>query len=172
MSGFRCFLYKYLFVVPGLLFAASNLFAEVPLQNIASQTGTAREARLKVIAAAERYQGTPYRYGGVDARGLDCSGLVYLSFRDALAVSVPRTTGALDAWAEKIPVESLQPGDLLFFTTLGQGNKTKSHVGIYAGNNRFIHSASDGPKTGVMYSRLDESFWSRSYAGAGRALAP
>jgi probable lipoprotein NlpC len=126
------------------------------------------EARSRVLATAAKYEHTPYRYGGIDKRGVDCSGFVYLSFKEALGVSVPRSSDGLYSWAEKIPIEKAQPGDLVFFHTTG-GSKV-SHVGIYVGDGRFIHSASEGPKTGVIYSRLDERYWSRTYAGSGRAL--
>jgi probable lipoprotein NlpC len=129
---------------------------------------TFREARLRVLAAAGKYEHTPYRYGGLDKRGLDCSGLVYLSFHDALGVSVPRNTWSLYSWVEKIKIEDAIPGDLVFFNTSGNG--TVSHVGIFIGNGRFIHSASEGPATGVIYSSLDEQYWSRTYAGSGRVL--
>jgi probable lipoprotein NlpC len=127
-----------------------------------------QEARSRLLAEAEKYEHTPYRYGGVDKKGLDCSGLVFLSFRDALGISVPRSADGLYSWVEKIPVDNAQPGDLVFFRTTG--NSKVSHVGILAGNGRFIHSASEGPITGVMYSSLDEKYWARTYAGAGRAL--
>ncbi|WP_223292620.1 C40 family peptidase [Breznakiella homolactica] len=116
--------------------------------------------------AAEKYKGVPYRYGGHSADGLDCSGLVYLVFRDVLDVTVPRTVKNLYTWTEPIRDEKLQPGDLVFFNTTG----SVSHVGIYLGEGRFIHSASEGPKTGVIYSSLHEDYWQRTYIGAGRAL--
>jgi probable lipoprotein NlpC len=127
-----------------------------------------REARARLLTAAGKYERTPYRYGGMDRRGLDCSGFVSLSFSDALGISVPRSTEGLYSWAEPIPIDNAQPGDLVFFRTT-KTNKI-SHVGILVGEGRFIHSASEGPKTGVIYSRLDEKYWSRTYAGAGRAL--
>jgi probable lipoprotein NlpC len=162
----------------GMVFCP-GLFAAAPLQGAYAQAVrdsaspeqkalAARDARLRVLEAAETYRGTPYRYAGLDRSGLDCSGLVYVSFRDALGVSVPRNTTGLYAWVEKIDGSQIQPGDLLFFKT---GNSGKmSHVGIYAGDGRFIHSASEGPATGVIVSSLDERYWSRTYAGAGRAL--
>jgi probable lipoprotein NlpC len=101
---------------------------------------------------------------------MDCSGLVFLSFRDALNVSVPRTTETLYAWVEKVPNSKLQPGDLVFFDTQRKTKGGVSHVGIYIGDGTFIHSASEGPQTGVLYSRLNESYWQRTYVGAGRAL--
>jgi probable lipoprotein NlpC len=156
----------------GVLFRGPALFASPPLDNYAILAGrgagrSAQEARNILLAAAAAYQGTPYRYGGLDRNGLDCSGFVYVSFKDSLAVSVPRSTLALYTWAEKIDTAALQPGDLVFFITQG---RSVSHVGIYVGEGRFIHSASDGPNTGVIYSRLDESYWQSHFAGAGRAL--
>jgi probable lipoprotein NlpC len=163
--------YACVFAVFSLL-RGPGLFAAPPLDGQAAPAGrssgqAALEARNKVLAAAESYRGTPYRYGGIDRNGLDCSGLVYASFKDSLAVSVPRSTSALYGWTEKINADALQPGDLVFFITQG---RNISHVGIYAGEGRFIHSASEGPETGVIYSRLNESYWEKSFAGAGRAL--
>ncbi|MDR0289517.1 MAG: C40 family peptidase [Treponema sp.] len=149
-----------------LVFCAGYLHAAPLAGDLASFSPS--EARLRVIAAAEKYENTPYRYGGLDRRGLDCSGLVYVSFYDALGVSVPRNAWELHSWSEKIATDDLRPGDLVFFKTTRSGNV--SHVGIFVGNRRFIHSASEGPATGVIYSSLDEQYYSRTYAGAGRAL--
>jgi probable lipoprotein NlpC len=143
------------------------LFAAVPIGNSALGGVSAANARSRLLSAAEAYLGTPYRYGGADSRGLDCSGLVFLSFKDALNTQVPRTASSLYSWSEKISSNEIRTGDLVFFVT---DSVDISHVGIYAGNGRFIHSASIGPKTGVMYSRLDESYWKRTFTGAGRIL--
>jgi probable lipoprotein NlpC len=159
LCGKRFFLFFFLYI----LLRAPDLFAEPPLNRV-----SAPSPRLKVLAAAEAYQGTPYKYAGLDKRGLDCSGLVYLSFRDALEVSIPRTTESLYAWSEHLAGGEIQAGDLLFFTTAGTG--AISHVGIYAGNGRFIHSASEGPRTGVIYSYMSEDYWRRNYAGTRRVL--
>jgi len=127
-----------------------------------------RDARRKVLEAAVSYLGTPYRFGGTNRSGLDCSGFVYVSFRDALGVSLPRTSRCLYAWVERIPSNIRQPGDLLFFRT---GNTDRiTHVAIYMGNNRFIHSASVGARTGVIITYFHQGSWSRTYAGAGRVL--
>jgi probable lipoprotein NlpC len=151
----------------GFLLFPSFAFAVVPIQGNSLRGGAAAEARLKLIYAAESYLGTQYRYGGLDRKGLDCSGLVYLSFNEALGIKVPRTAESLYTWTERIDTAELQPGDLVFFVTTGPG---VSHLGIYAGAGRFIHSASEGPVTGVMYSGLDEAYWKRTYKGGGRAL--
>jgi probable lipoprotein NlpC len=150
-----------------LLLSWGPVFGAVPIRGKGLEGEDALKARLKLLTAAEACLGTPYKYGGVSRSGLDCSGLVYISFRDAVGVAVPRTTESLFAWAEPIPDAQLRVGDLVFFITSGAA---VSHVGIYTGDGRFIHSASEGPVTGVIYSHLDESYWKRTYAGAGRAL--
>ena len=161
-----------------LFFSSFGLFA-APLESgfamapraSASQEERIRiytEARLSVIDAAIKYLDTPYLYGGMTPRGLDCSGLLYLSFQEALGVSLPRSVSGLYSWVERIPFENAQPGDFLFFRTDNTGNI--SHVGLYLGERRFIHAASSGPQTGVIYSSLDESYYANSYAGAGRVF--
>ena len=126
------------------------------------------DARNKVIAAAKKYENAPYHYGGMSASGMDCSGFIGLSFKDAIGVTLPRSSSGLYTWVEKIPIERAQPGDLLFFKTDNTGNI--SHVALYLGDRRFIHAASAGPDKGVIYSNLDESYYSRTFAGAGRAF--
>ncbi|MFA6504983.1 MAG: NlpC/P60 family protein [Treponemataceae bacterium] len=127
-----------------------------------------KAARQKIADAAEAYLGVPYRFGGLDRSGLDCSGLVFLSMRDAVGARVPRTVRQLSSWTDPVDRLSLQSGDLVYFNTTGP----LAHVGIYLGDNQFIHSASDGSKTGVIVSSLNESYWRRAYAGAGRIVPP
>ena len=142
------------------------IFPAVPIEKINLGEISITNARFRLIAAAESYIGTPYRYGGTDSRGVDCSGLIFLSFRDSLKITVPRTAASLYAWTQRIPDEQIRPGDLVFFTTTGLG---VSHVGIFTGEGRFIHAPSEYG-SGVTYSLLDEPYWKRTYAGAGRAL--
>ena len=162
-----------------LFFFTAGLFAVAPLEGgfalapraSASQdekAGAYVEARNRVINAAKKYENVPYRYGGMTASGLDCSGLICLSFKDALNVALPRSASALYTWSEKISLDKAQPGDFLFFKTDNTGKIT--HVALYLGNRRFIHSASSGPSTGVIYSTLDERYWAQNFAGAGRAF--
>ena len=151
----------------GLLFLVQGVFAAIPIQEKSLNGMTAAEARNILLVTAESYLGTPYRYAGIDRRGLDCSGLVYLSFKEGLNHTIPRTAESIYNWVEKIGTADLQIGDLVFFITAGSA---VSHVGLYAGDGWFIHSASEGLNTGVLYSHLSEAYWNRTYIGAGRAL--
>ena len=159
-AGKAIFLCILIFITPFLTFAT-------PIMSSQLGGNGAAQARARLISSAEAYLGVPYRYGGMDRRGMDCSGFVSVSFRDALSQNVPRTVIDFYNWVEKIPNSELQAGDLVFFVTVG--NRV-SHMGIYAGGGWFIHSASEGPNTGVIYSNLEESYWRRTYLGAGRAL--
>jgi cell wall-associated NlpC family hydrolase len=126
------------------------------------------ETRRRVVAAAKSYTGVPYRSGGTDGNGLDCSGLVALCYRDAIDIDIRRTALELHDLAEVIDRSELQSGDLVFFDTTGP----YTHVGIYIGKTRFLHAASEGPSTGVIITSLDEEYWKRSFSGAGRLIAP
>ncbi len=139
------------------------LWGQVPVQ-----TSAARDVRSQVVNQACLYLGAPYRYGGTEANVFDCSGLVFRVYKDVLGISVPRTVQELYGWVQPISFSSAQEGDLLFFNTTG----TISHVAIYLGNERFIHSVSDGPSPGVQINSLGDSYWRRTFVGAGRVVSP
>ncbi len=138
-------------------------FAEAPILVAAP-----KKARSGIVDAAISFEGAPYLFGGTDAAGFDCSGLVYRVYKQTIGASLPRTARDQFDFREPIDRARLQPGDLLFFNTTGP----IAHVGIYAGEGRFIHAASDGPKRGVIESSLSESYWSKAFAGAGRIIPP
>jgi len=106
--------------------------------------------------------GTPYRYGGSTPRGFDCSGLVYYAYRKA-GIRVPRSTRAQYRHAQPIALKYLQPGDLLFFK---RTFRSIAHVGIYAGNGRFLHAPSRGRT--VSYDSMNDPYWKRRLVAAGR----
>lgn len=115
-----------------------------------------------VLKIAVSELGTPYRYGGSTPRGFDCSGLVYYAYYQT-GIRVPRSTTAQYRHARPIALKNLQPGDLVFFRT---AHRSISHVGIYAGNARFIHAPSRGRV--VSYDSLDDPYWKQRLVAAGR----
>jgi len=152
-----------------MLLITGGLFATPIAGNYPSAPkATPAEARQKVIEAGKKYLGTPYVYGAMSSSGTDCSGFVCMSFKDALGEALPRSAAGIHSWAEKIALNRAQPGDLLFFRT--GSTSAITHVGIFLGDKRFIHAASDGAHTGVIYSTLDESYWDKAFVTAGRAL--
>ncbi|WP_254784930.1 C40 family peptidase [Collimonas sp. OK412] len=112
--------------------------------------------------------GIHYKYGGNNPEnGLDCSGLVRYVFKDAWGVNVPRTAAELSRSGEKIDKQDLKPGDLVFYNTL---RRSFSHVGIYLGDNKFIHAPSTGGK--VRIESMDLAYWKSRFNGARRINDP
>lgn len=114
----------------------------------------------KAISVAKANLGVKYKWGGITPAGFDCSGLVKYSYGKAGKV-LPRTAGEM--WGKGTRVYSLQPGDLVFYKTYASSKPT--HVGIYIGNGKFIHSASS---KGVSIAYLSNSYWKPRYVGAKR----
>lgn len=110
--------------------------------------------------------GVGYRYGGADPRGFDCSGLVHYAYGRA-GVSLPRTSREILRSSQLVDPRQRQPGDLVFFSISA---RKVSHVGIYAGGDRFIHAPSSGKAVG--YARLDDDYWSRRLVAVGRFESP
>ena len=129
-----------------------------PLTDKISEPANARAAN-----DALQLQGQPYAYGGASPReGFDCSGLVvYVYNRQGLRL--PRTAQSLAQRLPAVPPEQRQPGDLLFFHT----DKPFSHVGIYVGDDNFVHAPSS--RTGrVMLSSLRQHYWRERFIGVRR----
>lgn len=116
-----------------------------------------------LIAEARSWLGTPYRYGGEDRNGVDCSGLVLRVYKDALGIPLPRNSREQQQFCSRVSRERLVPGDLVFFA--GDADRKKvSHVGIYIGDNNMIHSSSS---SGVIVSDITSPYFKQRYAGAG-----
>ncbi len=107
---------------------------------------------------------TPYKYGGNSPdSGFDCSGFVVHVYRETLGVSLPRSSLSLAQQGQVLQRDELAAGDLVFFNTR---RKKFSHVGIYLGNNTFIHAPSHGGR--VRMDDLTQDYWRRHYNGARR----
>lgn len=117
-----------------------------------------------ILSEALSQLGTPYRFGGDSpATGFDCSGLITYSAQHSVGLKLPRNSASLATIGSSIDRDDLRPGDLVFFDTMGS---RYSHVGIYLGADRFVHSPSTG---GVV--RIDDmtvDYWNRRYTGARR----
>jgi cell wall-associated NlpC family hydrolase len=116
--------------------------------------------RRSVLRTARKYLGVPYRYGGDDPSGFDCSGFVMYVY-EANNISLPRGTKAQFDRGKKISLKNVRPGDLLFFQTSSQ---RISHVGIYEGKGRFIHAPSSGKR--ISHASLTNIYWKKRFRGA------
>jgi cell wall-associated NlpC family hydrolase len=118
----------------------------------------------EVLMSALALTGTPYKFGGTTPdTGFDCSGFVRYVFQQAANLTLPHGARALSQLGKAIPVEQLQPGDLVFYNTL---KSAFSHVGIYIGDNRFIHAPSDGGDVHIV--NMKEAYWVKRFNGARR----
>lgn len=130
------------------------------------RSNNAAAAKQTVIKTAKKMLGVKYRYGGTSpGRGFDCSGLVQYSHRLA-GITIPRTASQQYKAAKHISRRYLKAGDLVFFKT--SVSRSVSHVGIYLGNNKFIHAPSSGKH--VKISSMKEKYWRKRFTAAGRLL--
>ena len=131
-------------------------------QRAFDEISTARTRELALHALS--HIGVPYRYGGASPdTGFDCSGLVQYVYSRGAGVSLPRNTQALAEVGAPVPPEALEPGDLVFFDTL---RKPYSHVGIYLGDQRFIHAPTTGGQVELVDMR--HRYWQTRFNGARR----
>jgi len=107
-------------------------------------------------------RGAPYRYGGADPQGFDCSGFVEYVF-GRHGVPVPREVRDQYRVGKKVSRDRLEPGDLVFFSTVSSG---ASHVGIAIGGDQFVHAPSE--KGVVRVEQLTTQYWARRFVGAKR----
>ena len=110
--------------------------------------------------------GINYRRGGTDPEnGLDCSGFVQIVFKDAVGMLLPRTAREQSEIGNVVDKNELKAGDLVFFNTM---RRTFSHVGIYLGDNRFLHA----PRTGaeIRVEDMSQGYWVKRYNGARRVV--
>jgi len=118
----------------------------------------------ELVVAAMGAMGVPYRRGGNNYEtGFDCSGFVRAVYEQTLGLMLPRRAEQQAAATQKIDRTELQPGDLVFFNTM---RRAFSHVGIYVGDNKFIHSPKPGAEVRVEDMRV--AYWSRRFDGARR----
>lgn len=125
-------------------------------QNVSSQASD-------LVVNAMGYLGVPYRRGGTGIQGFDCSGFVQAMYENTLGLVLPHNAKAQAAATEKIDKTELQPGDLVFFNTL---RRAFSHVGIYVGEGKFIHSPRVGGE--VRIEDMRDSYWIKRFNGARR----
>ena len=116
-----------------------------------------------LVVNAMGFLGVPYKRGGTGSNGFDCSGFVRAIYENTLGLVLPHNAKAQAAATEHIERSELQPGDLVFFNTL---RRTFSHVGIYVGDGKFIHSPRVGGE--VRIENMSDSYWRKRFNGARR----
>ncbi|MDB5825451.1 MAG: NlpC/P60 family protein [Herminiimonas sp.] len=153
--------------------AASGWSAELdsPFAVLDTPTSTAvsalqglRERAADLAMRAMGLVGIQYKYGGNSPEnGLDCSGLVRYVFKESRGANLPRTSEEISRVGQNVESHDLQPGDLVFYQTL---RHAFSHVGIYLGDNKFIHSPASGGA--IRIESMDLAYWKKRFNGARR----
>ncbi len=137
------------------LFFAFILAAEAP-----GADRTEKELRAGIIFTAKKHLGALYRYGGMGARGFDCSGFAQFVYREN-GITLPRSTVDQYEQGRKIDLADAKPGDLLFFKIY---RNRVSHVGIYVDAHTFIHAPTWGKR--VSFANMNLDYWKRTFVGA------
>ena len=119
----------------------------------------------KLVKVINSYIGVPYRYAGMSRKGVDCSGLVCLVFKEVNHAKLPRSSKKMSRCGRGVSINQAQAGDLVFFT--GGLFGSINHVGIYIGNKKFVHAST---KKGVVYSSLDEPYFQERFAQIRRVF--
>jgi cell wall-associated NlpC family hydrolase len=147
-----------LFLALALLFSKTVCFPE-------ESAPPSQTVRYKLAKAARTFLGLPYRWGGMsERRGADCSGLVKMIFAK-LHIELPRTSREQVQTGEDVPMDRLETGDLVFFSSDGQ---TPSHVGVYMGNHQFLHAEKKAGR--VIITDLNQPWYARRFLGARRVV--
>ncbi|HBH65359.1 MAG TPA: bifunctional murein DD-endopeptidase/murein LD-carboxypeptidase, partial [Erwinia persicina] len=140
----------------GFLLQASQDEFEQMVQNV--------DIKSRLMDQYADWKGVRYRLGGTSKRGIDCSAFVQTTFREQFGMDLPRSTYEQEDTGKSIQRAKLRPGDLVLF----RAGSTGRHVGIYIGNDNFVHASTS---SGVMISNLNESYWKNRYRDARRVLS-
>ena len=154
--------------------AAAELAISIVSESAGAETAAADSAdqsvKQAIVDTACSYLGVPYVYGGASPSGFDCSGFTMYVYRQ-FGYSLPRTASdQLLGCGQSVSKDELQMGDLVFFRDPSVSTKAASHVGIYIGNNKFVHAASRSTPY-IVINDLSENYYARYYTGARRVIA-
>lgn len=145
----------------GIIVLSLMLFSCGSRKNISSRKSNKLTSKDKIEKEYKRCYAIPYKYGGTTYSGFDCSGFVQHIYKKALNIKIPRSTKEQLRTGKRIKAKDLKIGDLVFFKPLKKFN----HVGIFVGQNMFIHSSSS---KGVMKSKLSNTYWRKYYSSSRR----
>ncbi len=128
-----------------------------------SKTSDVNTVKNMILKEFKKWEGTPHKMGGNSKRGIDCSGFVHHIYTKLFNLNVPRTTRQFFTTGTVINRLQLKPGDLVAF----RPHSYPRHVGIYIGNNKFIHASTT---KGVMMSNLGNPYWEKYYVMSRRII--
>ena len=141
----------------------SKEMVELISENLKKNSDVKEDIRKQITDFALTYLNTPYIWGSTGPKSFDCSGFVNYVYKEITTVQLPRTSYNIAKLKNKVEKDDLQIGDIIYFKTTKK--KRISHVGIYIGDNKFVHASSAKKK--VVISEI-EGFYKRAYRGAVR----
>uniref|UniRef100_UPI00313929C3 C40 family peptidase n=2 Tax=Vibrio sp. S9_S30 TaxID=2720226 RepID=UPI00313929C3 len=145
-----------LLMVSALLVGCSTPQSDVTADTYAP-SATLNSATQKALSKVYvKWEGVPYRFGGNDRGGIDCSAFTRVAFNEAFATPLPRTTQEQSKVGKQVSYKEAKTGDLVFFKIA----RKQHHVGVYMGNNTFMHASTS---KGVIISRLDTPYWTNAF---------
>lgn len=122
------------------------------------------EHEKRLISEANKWLGTPYKFGGNTKAGVDCSGFVCNLFNETFNIKIPRNSAKQHEFCHKVKKAELRIGDLIFFAT-NSGSRAVSHVGLYVGDGQMIHAST---RKGVIYQDIETDYYAKAFIGVGR----
>lgn len=122
------------------------------------------DVKSKLMDQYASWKGVRYRLGGDSRKGIDCSAFVQRTFREQFGMELPRSTYEQQETGTQVQRGKLRPGDLVLF----RAGSTGRHVGIYIGNNQFVHAST---RAGVMISSMDDAYWTKRYQEGRRIFS-
>ncbi|MBW8350300.1 C40 family peptidase [Bacillus sp. IITD106] len=140
------------------------MFAVIAFQPDAASAAVKKPSASAIVNQGKKYLGVKYVYGGASPKGFDCSGFTSYTFKQQ-GMAIPRSAAEQYKKGKAVSKNNLKAGDLVFFKT--SSTKKVSHVGIYIGSGKFIHSAGKGV---AITSINDPYYWKSRYVGAKRVL--
>ena len=180
MKSSSCFYFLILFVVSVLFFSCKTIHQNTdihainskenhnssPYKTYSEKLGVALQGNedKKLIECLAEWIGAPYKYGGNTKQGTDCSGMVSSVYKETYNINMYRSSADQLKNVKQIDKSELKAGDLVFFKIAGE---KVSHVGIYLGENKFIHAST---KRGVVVNSLDEDYYKKYYFTSGRVI--
>jgi len=158
-------------ILLGTALGVTGVVAPLPGNHGVAEAKWTQSRADKVIQVGTKYLGTPYKFGSKSSttRTFDCSSFVQRVYREALGISLPRTSRSQAKVGVKVSKNSLKKGDLVFFRSSGSKPTSTyiTHVAIYAGDNKLLHTYG---KPGVTYTKFRGTSWEKRFVTARRVL--